>query len=113
MSLKHDSRFASFTLIAKGAYPHEIDNPLPFALVSNSDDSLRVMPAYWILHNMYALARNSWKYGARDARHRRVQLLEFDWLAPDTVNEMFTARRLIETWADAGAENGRIYVGSN
>jgi hypothetical protein len=67
------------------------------------------MPAYWFLYNMYALARNSWKFAARDRRRRKIQRLEFDWLAPDTVNEMFTARRLLEEWA-GGPEKGRILL---
>src|SRR5436305_9165762 len=63
VSLKHNSRFASFTLLAKGDYPNELDIPLPFSLVSNdvSQNELVVMPAYWFLYNLYALARNSSK----------------------------------------------------
>ena len=34
-TLKHSSRFASFTLLAKGDYPAELDIRLPFALVSD------------------------------------------------------------------------------
>jgi hypothetical protein len=56
------------------------------------------MPAYWWLYNMYALARNSWKFHDRDKRVRKIQKLEFDPLAPDTVEEIFTARRLLEIW---------------
>ena len=86
VSLKHNSRFASFTILAKGDYPAELDIPIPFALISNdvSKDELVVMPAYWFLYNMYALARNSWKYLDRDKRTDKTQLLEFDFLAPDT-----------------------------
>jgi len=98
VSLKHNSRFASFVLLAKGDYPAELDIPIPFALVSNdlSKDELVVMPAYWFLHNMYALARNSWKYIDRDKRTDKTQLLEFDYLAPDTVGEMVQAIALFE-----------------
>jgi hypothetical protein len=35
-SIKHSCRFASFTLLAKGDYPCELDIPLPFALVNNN-----------------------------------------------------------------------------
>ena len=35
VSLKHNSKFASYTLIAKGDYPAELNIPLPFSLVSN------------------------------------------------------------------------------
>jgi hypothetical protein len=98
VSLKHNSRFASFVLLAKGDYPAELDIPIPFALVSNevSKDELVVMPAYWFLHNMYALARNSWKYVDRDKRTDKTQMLEFDYLAPDTVGEMVQALAILE-----------------
>ncbi len=46
------------------------------------------MPAYWFMHNMYALARNAWKYGDRDKRPDKTQLLEYDYLAPDSVDEL-------------------------
>jgi hypothetical protein len=45
---------------------------------------------------MYALARNAWKYVDRDKRGERTQLLEYDYLAPDSVNEMFDALRLMQ-----------------
>jgi carbonic anhydrase/acetyltransferase-like protein (isoleucine patch superfamily) len=90
VSLKHNSRFASFIIVAKGDYPAELDIPLPFSLVSNdvSNDELVIMPAYWFLHNMYALARNAWKYGDRDKRLEKIQLLEYDYLAPDSIAEL-------------------------
>jgi hypothetical protein len=98
--LKHSSRFASFVLLAKADYPAELDVPLPFSLLSNNAaaDRLEVMPAFWWQHNMYALARNTWKYGHRDKRKTKVQHIEFDSLAPDTVEEIFRARRLLEIW---------------
>jgi Domain of unknown function (DUF4954) len=98
VSLKHNSRFASFILLAKGDYPAELDIPIPFSLVSNdvSKDELVIMPAYWFLHNMYALARNSWKYIDRDKRIDKIQLLEYDYLAPDTISEIVTALALLE-----------------
>jgi NDP-sugar pyrophosphorylase family protein len=105
VSTKHNCKFASFTLLAKGDYPAELNIPLPFALVSNnvSDDQLQVMPAYWWLYNMYALARNSWKFRTRDQRKRPLQKVEFDALAPDTAEEMFTARSLLEGWVGKAA----------
>ena len=108
-SVKHSSRFASFTLLAKGDYPTEMDITLPFSLVSNntSDDRLEVMPAYWWLYNMYALARNSWKYRTRDKRRTKVQNIEFDTFAPDTMQEVIRARQLLELWV------GRTYVNDN
>lgn len=100
VSLKHNSKFASFNILAKGDYPAELNIPVPFALVSNdvSKDELVVMPAYWFLHNMYALARNSWKYLDRDKRTDRTQLLEYDFLAPDSVNEMIASLALFKKY---------------
>lgn len=109
-SLKHSSRFASFVLLAKADYPAELDIPLPFALLSNNtaDNRLEVMPAFWWLHNMYALARNSWKFAARDRRRQKTQHIEFDALAPDTVEEIIAARELLALWTAraAGAATG-------
>jgi hypothetical protein len=103
VSLKHNSRFASYAILAKGDYPAELDIPIPFSLISNdvSNDELIVMPAYWFLHNMYALARNSWKYTDRDKRTDKTQLLEFDYLAPDTIGEMVAAIHIMEELAGA------------
>ena len=104
-SLKHNCRFASFTLLAKAAYPAELDIPLPFALVSDdaAHDRLLVMPAYWFMYNMYAVARNAWKFAARDKRVHKEQNIEFDYLAPDTVEEMFAGLTLLERWVGRAA----------
>lgn len=98
VSLKHNSKFASFSILAKGDYPAELCIPIPFSLISNdvSNDQLTVMPAYWFMYNLYALARNEWKYRHRDARIEKIQNIEFDTLAPDTVNEMAEALELME-----------------
>ncbi len=56
------------------------------------------MPAYWWLHNMYALSRNSSKFKDRDKRKNKNQHIEFDPLAPDTAEEILGARRLLEIW---------------
>ncbi len=100
VSLKHNCKFASFTLLAKGHYPVEINMPLPFSLISReaSDGRLRILPAYWWLYNQYALARNTWKFSARDKREVKRQNIEFDSLAPDTVEEIFTAADLLAKW---------------
>ncbi len=91
VSLKHNSTFASFTMIAKGDYPSELNIPIPFSLISNdfANDRLVIMPAYWFMYNMYALARNASKYQDRDKRIHKIQNIEFDYLAPDTINEIF------------------------
>jgi hypothetical protein len=100
VSLKHNSKFASFIILAKGDYPSELNIPIPFSLVSNqvSKDELIVMPGYWFMHNMYALARNSWKYTDRDRRTAKTQLLEYDFLAPDSINEMIDSLILLEKY---------------
>jgi NDP-sugar pyrophosphorylase family protein len=99
-TLKHSSRFSSFIILANGDYPAELNVPLPFSLVSNDlpNDRLRVMPAYWWNYNMYALARNTWKYEARDRRKTKSQHIEFQALAPDTAEEILQALDLLEVW---------------
>jgi hypothetical protein len=56
------------------------------------------MPAYWWMYNMFALARNSWKFQNRDKRIHKNQNIEFDPFAPDTIEEIFNARTLLEIW---------------
>ena len=99
-SVKHSSRFASFTLLAKGDFPAEMNITLPFSLVNNNvtTNELEVIPAYWWLYNMYALARNTQKYKSRDKRRTKVQNIEFDTFAPDTMEEAILARKLLEVW---------------
>jgi len=101
VSLKHNSKFASFNIIAKGDYPAELHIPLPFSLVNNdvTHDKLVVMPGYWFLYNMYALARNVTKYESRDKRTEKKQVFEYNFLAPDSVNEMFDALAKMEMLA--------------
>ena len=104
-SVKHSCRFASFVLLSKADYPAELDITLPFSLLNNNTakDQLEILPAFWWLYNMYALARNTWKFHKRDKRKNKVQNIEFDSLAPDTVEEIFNALRLLEIWtAKAG-----------
>ncbi len=97
VSLKHNSIFASFTIIAKGDYNYEINNPIPFALISvdMAKDCIAIMPGYWFMYNMYALARNYWKYKQRDKRRDPKQLIEYDFLAPDTINEVSAALKIL------------------
>jgi hypothetical protein len=53
------------------------------------------MPGYWFMYNMYAIERNSRKYKERDKRTFKYQHIEFDYLAPDTVNEIFESLKLL------------------
>ncbi|CAN5233421.1 DUF4954 family protein [soil metagenome] len=97
VSLKHNSKFASFSILAKGDYPAELNIPIPFSLISNdvTHDKLVIMPGYWFMYNMYALERNSRKYVDRDKRTEKIQLMEYDYLAPDTINEIFDAIEIL------------------
>jgi len=111
VSLKHNSKFASFTLIAKGDFPAELNISIPFSLISNdvSNDKLVIMPGYWFMYNMYALARNAGKYESRDKRSFKNQYLEYDFLAPDSVNEIFSALELLKkavghSWKNKGVK---------
>ena len=99
-TLKHNCRFASYTLLTKGSYPAELNVTLPFCMVTEDSkiDCLNLMPAYYWMYNMYALERNSWKYRTRDKRKTIVQHIETDHLAPDTVKEILDALRLLERW---------------
>ncbi len=97
VSIKHNSKFASFSLLNKGDYNYELAIPLPFSLISNEPlkDELIIMPGYWFLYNFYALARNAWKYVDRDKRKYKTPIFEYDYLAPDSVNELVNARKII------------------
>ncbi|MDR2802809.1 MAG: DUF4954 family protein [Treponema sp.] len=120
-ALKHNSRFASFTMITKGSYPFELNIALPFCmLTNNSENTLRsLMPAYWWMYNMYALERNSWKARARDKRVFAEQHFETDYLAPDTAAEIIDALVWLESReADIDADDkitvpGRVFERSN
>jgi hypothetical protein len=100
VTLKHSSSFASYVLIAKGDYPYELNIPFPFSLVNNdvAKDRLEIMPAYFWMYNMYALERNTWKAASRDKRVVKVQRIEAEYLAPDTVEEIIHAMGLLERW---------------
>ena len=102
VTLKHSCCFASYTIIAKGDYPAELNISLPFSLVNNNvhRDRLEVMPAYFWIYNLYALERNSWKSANRDRRKIKIQHIETDYLAPDTAEEILAAIYLLEGWLD-------------
>src|SRR5678816_2731984 len=125
VSLKHNSKFASFTIMAKGDFPAELNMPIPFSLVSNdvAHDKLVILPAYWFLYNMYALARNEEKYAARDQRGDKTQHIEYDFLAPDSINEIFDSIYLIKKFTGQAFakkqnkkikdEDGFVSIGAN
>ncbi len=118
VTLKHSCRFASYILIAKGDYSAEMNIWLPFTLVNNNVhlNRLELMPAYFWMHNMYALERNAWKAHARDKRPIKVQRIEADYLAPDTVEEIINAMDSIAYWtgkAAITAQGGNVEYSRN
>lgn len=90
-NFKHNCMFAPFTIIAKGNYNSELNIKVPFSLLSvnEKDGMLQLFPAYWFRYNMYALARNAWKFKQRDRRWLVEQHVETEFLAPDTVESIF------------------------
>lgn len=91
---KHNSRFASFVLVSKGSYQYELDIPYPFALVAPGCDGsskITIIPAWWFMYDMFAITRNKNKFLKRDKRVKRVQFIETDPLAPDTMQEIMVA----------------------
>jgi hypothetical protein len=108
-SIKHNCSFASFTILAKNDFLHEMKVPMPFSLISldQNTSNLQIMPAYWFMYNMYALTRNSWKFKLRDKRKDKSIFIETEYLAPDTVEEIFDALQLLEKWAALPGEKGK------
>ncbi len=99
---KHNSRFASFVLVSKGSYQNELNITYPFSLVASNGEGkpVSIIPAYWFLYNMYAIARNNAKFQKRDKRLVKVQHIETNPLAPDTIQEVVVAlERIIELTA--------------
>ncbi|MDR2694055.1 MAG: DUF4954 family protein [Chitinispirillales bacterium] len=108
VNLRHNSRFASFTMISKGTYQTEFDLKLPFSLITidEKSNSVTVLPAFWFTHNMYAVMRSKYKFAMReDKRIHRGSFIEPDPLAPDTVDEIFDALNLIEQHRAGAAGN--------
>lgn len=96
---KHNSKFASFVLISKGSYQNELNITYPFSLVcsNGTDKPISIIPAYWFLYNMYAIARNNSKFKKRDKRVIKIQHIETNPLAPDSVQEVVESlERIIE-----------------
>lgn len=110
-STKHNCSFASFTILAKNDFLHEMKIPTPFSLISldHNTSYLQIMPAYWFIYNMYALTRNSWKFKQRDKRIDKSVGIEYDFLAPDTVEEIFNSLNFLEEWS---ARPGKTEINS-
>jgi hypothetical protein len=96
-SLAFPCFFAPYTLIAKGDYPRPLSIPFAFSLVNNNvkDGCLEILPAFWWMHNAYALMRNEWKYQNRDKRIKYTQYYEYKPLAPDTIQIVKENHRLL------------------
>lgn len=109
-NVKHSSVFASYTLLAKGSYQYELNIPLPFCMISNNEKEgrLEVMPAYWWMYNMYSLARNNWKFQTRDKRKTKIQNIEFDTFAPDSMEEVLQAREILREWVGKAAHKAGL-----
>ena len=96
---KYDSRFASFVLVSKGSYEQELNITYPFSLVmtGHEERSIHIIPAYWFMYNMFAIVRNKFKFSSRDKRVVKVQHIETDPLAPDSMQEVIASiSRIIE-----------------
>lgn len=108
-SFKHNSKFASFILIAKGSYKYELNIQYPFSLLSTNlkEEVINIIPAYWFIYNMYAIARNTYKILKRDKRKIKIQNIELEYLAPDTVSEILNAINRIEYLV------GKKFINSN
>ena len=106
---KHNSRFASFALVSKGSYQYELDISYPFALVTpaqKDDMRINIIPAWWFMYDMFAIARNKNKFIKRDKRVVKVQHIETDPFAPDTMQEVLSAiARIIDLTSDYLKQN--------
>jgi hypothetical protein len=106
---KHNSRFASFALVAKGSYQNELDISYPFALVTpaqKDDMRINIVPAWWFMYDMFAIARNKNKFIKRDKRVIKVQHIETDPFAPDTMQEVLSAiTRIIDLTSEYLKQN--------
>ncbi|MGI6433043.1 MAG: DUF4954 family protein [Sphaerochaetaceae bacterium] len=104
-SVKFNSSFASFSLLAKGSYPNELNIPLPFSLISYCEEKgrLTIMPAYWWMYNRFALERNEWKFRDRDKRVFVSQNIETEYIAPDTLAEILQAMEKLCEWVGHSA----------
>jgi bifunctional N-acetylglucosamine-1-phosphate-uridyltransferase/glucosamine-1-phosphate-acetyltransferase GlmU-like protein len=96
-SLAFPCSFAPYTLVAKGAYPRPLHIPFAFSLINNNvqENCLEIMPAFWWMHNAYAMMRNEWKYQNRDKRKTYTQYYDYKPLAPDTIHIVMENHRLL------------------
>ncbi len=119
-SVKHSSRFASFCLLSKSDYKHELDIKFPFCLVDSdeTEGKLILAPAWWWHSNTYALMRNEKKFEERDKRIDHSIQFVYSPFAPDTMSEIFEGLAILERATGEAAmesltdnENNRSLLG--
>lgn len=114
---KHNSHFASFTLASKGSYQHELDVQYPFALLLPGDTAnspVHIIPAWWFMYDMFAIVRNNYKFKKRDKRVVKIQNIETNPFAPDTMQETLKAvKKIIELTAANLSQLDASYVNEN
>ena len=102
---KHNSRFASFVLASKGSYPYELDVQYPFCLLAPGDtptSPVHILPGWWFMYDMFAIVRNKYKFAKRDRRFVKVQNIELNPFAPDTMQEVHAAINRIIALTSSG-----------
>ncbi len=110
-SVKHSSRFASFCLLSKSDYKHELDIRFPFCLVDNDEKEgrLKLAPAWWWYANSFALMRNEHKLKDRDRRpDTRIRFI-YKPLAADTAAEILQALAILEEATGNAAREAGFY----
>ncbi len=97
-SVKHSSRFASFCLLSKGDYKHELNIQFPFCLVDTDETEgrLTLSPGWWWHSNAYALMRNERKFRERDRRRNLEIGYVYSPFAPDTASEILQGLTILE-----------------
>ena len=97
-SVKHSSRFASFCLLAKSDYKHELNIRFPFCLVDSNETEgkLVLAPGWWWYSNTYALMRNEKKFKERDKRLDQSIRFIYSPFAPDSMSEIFEGLAILE-----------------
>jgi len=112
-SVKHSSRFASFCLLSKSDYKHELDIRFPFCLVDNDEKEgkLKLAPAWWWYANSFALMRNEYKLKDRDQRPDKRIRFVFEPLAADTAAEILQALDILEEATGLAAREAGFELG--
>lgn len=124
---KHNSRFASFVLASKGSYQHELDIIYPFSLIAPADSvekdsaiikahplAITITPAWYFIHDMFAIVRNKYKFLSRDKRKIKIQHIETDPIAPDTLQEIIKAlERIISLTAKSRKKSSPSLAGED